>query len=44
MCEGDELGGWLYFSIPRVLSKREVTSASGPAGSQGRVLSHLQSK
>lgn len=42
--EGDELGGCLYFSIPSLSKEREVTSASGPAGSQGRVFSHVQSK
>lgn len=45
--EGDELGGLavlFHFSIPGVFLKRGVTSASGPAGSHGRVFSHLQSK
>lgn len=33
------------FFHPQTLSKEgEVTSASGPAGSQGRVFSRLQSK
>lgn len=47
--KGDELG-WgggvaAVFFHPQTLSKGgEVTSASGPAGSQGRVFSRLQSK